>query len=95
MEETDGGIEVIQNDVGIDPLVTPASIIGSPLLSPIKGASNKIPIDSNILVDYKKSVASWAGITIICWLRFDDKELKPDRIPILVSKVLLVQICSR
>ena len=85
MAEITTNMEVIEKDVGIDPLFTPPGLAGSPLLSPIKGIPSKIPIDSNIVVDYKRSIASWPGMTILCWLRFDDLQLQPESIPILVS----------
>ena len=76
---------VSQLDIGIDPLSTPAGFFGSPLISSLKGTENLIPIDSHLLVDYKQSTPSWPGITIMFWLRFDDKELQAGNIPILVS----------
>ena len=76
---------VSQLDIGIDPLSTPAGFFGSPLISSLKGTENLIPIDSHLIVDYKQSTPSWPGITIMFWLRFDDKELQAGNIPILVS----------
>ena len=72
-------------DIGIDPLSTPAGFFGSPLISSLKGTENSIPIDSHLIVDYKRSTPGWPGITIMFWLRFDDKELQAGNIPILVS----------
>ena len=84
-DEPTTDMTVSQLDIGIDPLSTPAGFFGSPLISSLKGTDNSIPIDSHLIVDYKRSTPSWPGITIMFWLRFDDKELQAGNIPILVS----------
>ena len=85
IDEPTTDMTVSQLDIGIDPLSTPAGFFGSPLISSLKGIENSIPIDSHLIVDYKRSTPGWPGITIMFWLRFDDKELQSGNIPILVS----------
>ena len=71
---------VSKTNVGIDPLWTPSGFLGSPLLSPW------IETKSHLLVDYKPPTPSWPGITMACWLRFDDTELWKKKIVIAVSR---------
>ena len=74
---------VSKTNVGIDPLWTPAGFLGSPLLSPW------METKSHLLVDYKPPTPSWPGITLACWLRFDefdDAELLTKKIAITVSR---------
>ena len=73
---------VSRTNIGIDPLWTPAGFLGSPLLSPWKETK------SHLIVDYKPPTPSWPGITIACWLRFDEDEngFSTKKIPITVSR---------
>ena len=80
IEEAASNMLVTKNDIGIDPLWTPAGFIGSPLLSPLHGT-----LDSHLIVDYKPPTPSWPGITVACWLRFDDSEISSKKIVISVS----------
>ena len=70
---------VTKLDIGIDPLVTPVGYLGIPLVSPLSN-----PLNSHLVVDYVSATPSWYGITIVCWLRFDDKELPTKDMVILV-----------
>ena len=74
---------VSKTDIGIDPLWTPAGFLGSPLLSPLIDKY----IDSHLIVDYKTPRPSWPGITIACWLRFDDSEILNKDIIVMVSSI--------
>ena len=73
---------VTKNDIGIDPLWTPAGFLGSPLIGSWKPLGNT-PY-SHLIVDYKTPRPSWAGITIMFWLRFDDKVMPTENNILLV-----------
>ena len=84
VDDTTTDMTVIHQDIGIDYLSTPAGLFGSPLISSLKGIHDIIPIDSHLILDYKASNPSWSGITILLWLRFDDKVLQIGDVPIMV-----------
>ena len=77
-EESTTDMTVYEEDVGIDPLWTPAGFLGSPLLSPAYTILN-----SHLIVGYKNAMPSWTGLTIMCWLRLANAPAK--------SQVIMVQ----
>ena len=85
-EEPTTDMLVSKNDIGIDPLWTPAGFLGSPLLSPHLNTLN-----SHLIVDYKYPTPSWTGITIMFWLRFDD-EVMPTEPNILLVIILYLKL---
>ena len=82
IEETTTDMLVNKMDIGIDPLWTPAGFFGSPLLSLWKDGL----FGSSMLVEYKPPRPSWPGITIACWLRFENFSPTPKKYYIMVSR---------